>query len=341
MLYRYHVTPQSPLCTDLMSDTFFGHFCWALRYTEGESFLKDFLDLFEQNNPAPVLFSSAFVSNSLPRPSIPPPSRSEIRDFVERFFGKDRKSFFQGLSTIKKWNKKKFLKVEQWLMLKDEYSDIKLYEDFLTQKDSDEKHTSVDEIYASNTINRITGKVHEGGGLFHREKHWYENNSNFDLYVEVNDTLIEPHVKKFLTDYLPTHGFGADTSTGMGCLDIKEDNTFNFEHFSVSHANARLSLCLASFPEMDKINALYRLKTKLGKLGGTYAVFNPQGGNPRPFKKPLLMYEPGAVFFCTHSLSNSRLLRNVHSNPSIRHCGIPITLPFTLKEDGRYDTKIS
>ena len=43
MLYRYNIRPKSPVMTPLMSDTFFGHFCWALGYEKGEGFLEDFL----------------------------------------------------------------------------------------------------------------------------------------------------------------------------------------------------------------------------------------------------------------------------------------------------------
>lgn len=66
MLYRYKITPGSPLITPLMSDTFFGHFCWAVLYHKGEDYLSDLLDSFDNGNPAPVLFSSAFFRGICP-----------------------------------------------------------------------------------------------------------------------------------------------------------------------------------------------------------------------------------------------------------------------------------
>lgn len=336
MLFRYHVTPQSPLRTQLMSDTFFGHFCWALRYREGESFLSGFLESYDRSSPGPVLFSSAFVSGMLPRPVLPSPDRHGVREFVRSHFGKQREDLFRGMAEIKKWNKQRFLTLEQWLGLKQDYSDLKLYEyyykDYVLKKQDSEKKTSVTEVSASNTISRISGTVQEGGGFFQRDKVWYIKGIKLDLYAEVNDPEMESQVNWFLTEYLPATGFGADKSIGMGALSIKADKDFDESCFLTQGANARLSLSLASFPGMDTIDAFYRLRTKFGKLGGNYSFSSPTSGNPKPFKKPVLMYDPGAVFFCENSLNNRDLLKNVHSDPKIRHCGIPITLGLKIED---------
>jgi CRISPR-associated protein Csm4 len=100
----------------------------------------------------------------------------------------------------------------------------------------------------------------------------------------------------------------------------------------MDHPNARLSLSSAAFPGIEQYAASYRLKTKFGRLGGNFAFSSPTGGDPRPFKKPILMYEPGAVFYTVDDLSSKPLLAGVHSDARIRHCGIPITLPFKISE---------
>lgn len=328
MLCRYIVKTESPLITPLMSDTFFGHFCWAVRYREGESFLEDFLNSYSEGKTAPLLFSSAFPSGCLPRPTLPAPSRKLLKTFVSEHF----KDVFEGVSTLKKWSKKKWISLSQWQQLRENYSDLNLYEIFLESDTDKDDYAVATEIAASNTINRLSGTVPEegGGGLFHRVKSWFQH--PFDLYAEINDSQIRDMADWFLTEYLPQNGFGADKSVGMGCLSIQRDTNFDEQIFSLENANARLSLSLASFPGIGGYKAFYRLKSKFGKLGGNFAFSSPTDGNPRPFKKPILMYEPGAVFFCPEALNTKSLLSHVHSDERIRHCGIPLTLPFFIEE---------
>lgn len=338
MLNRYNITPRSPIITPLMSDTIFGHFCWAILYSKGEDFLQDFLDSFGDERPAPVLFSSAFLSGHLPRPDLPSLSRDSVKKCVNEHFGQDKKAQYEGYSRIKAWNKIRLVSLKQWQDLKDGYSDEKLYEAFFSD-DVQTGHSNFElkEVSASNMINRISGSVEqEGGGLFQREKIWYREGVDLDLYVEVNEQEFADIVNWFLLDYLPDHGFGADKSLGMGSLSITHDTGFDQDMFQVEDPNARLSLSMVSFMGMEKCNAFYRLKTKFGKLGGSFAFFSPTGGNPKPFKKPVLMYESGAVFLSSESLNNKPLLENVHSDSRIRHCGIPVTLPFKTREDSSY-----
>ncbi len=339
MICRYHITPQSPVMTPFMSDTFFGHFCWALRYQKGESFLKDFLNTYGDGKAAPVLFSSAFPSGYLPRPTLPPPGRDTMRAFVREHFGKSRQDIFQGLSRVKKWNKRRYIPLDLWTVLKDGYSAVRLYEHFFKKEaasgDVREGKHFRDDVTTSNRISRLQGTVQEGG-LFEREKRWYYEEISkdkcvpvtLDLYAEISDPAMGGLVDQFLLEFLPHYGFGADKSVGMGSLGIGKAESLSPECLSDQECNARMSLSLASFSGIEAYDAFYSLKTKFGRLGGHFAFSSPTGGNPRPFKKPVLMYEPGAVFFCDHSLSSKPLLDKVHSDERIRHCGIPITLPF-------------
>lgn len=340
MLYRYKITPTSPLITPLMSDTFFGHFCWAVRYRKGEDYLAGFLGSYGNGRNAPVLFSSAFPAGHIPRPTIPSLGRNRIKKFVYEHFGEGKKEFFDGLSNIKGWSKRRLISEDQWLRLKEDYCEERLYEEFLKEEMPGDEEPFEFEVATSNTISRVSGAVpQEGGGLFSREKMWYHQGVGLDLYVEVNQDEVSDLAKWFLTEYLSESGFGADKSVGMGSLSIVPDKSFNSDLFTSQNGDARLSLSLTSFPGMEKYDAFYRLKTKFGKLGGSFATFSPTGGNPKPFKKPVLMYEPGAVFFCSDSLSDRSLLENVHSDDRIRHCGIPITLPFKIREDESHASK--
>jgi len=347
MLYRYSVVPLSPVMTPLMSDTFFGHFCWTLVYEKGEKYLENFLDSYSKEKTAPVLFSSAFVSGYLPRPVLPLPKRKEIRKFVdEKFENCENKSFkdlntkqrrFKGMESVKAWNKIRFIEIKDWLQLKNSYSEALFYE--ILYKKFIAGHTlqagvMENEISASNTINRISGIVdEETGGLFQREKQWYHENTKLDLYVETGSQEFASVADWFLTEHLPVYGFGKDKTVGMGYLKICKDKSFNPDMFNVSGANAAVTLSMTAFDKIMEYPSYYRLMTKFGKLGGSYAFSSPTGGKTRPFKKPVMMMEPGSIFFTSEQLNNKPLLKNVHSDKNIRHAGVPLTLPLKTRED--------
>ncbi len=159
MLCRYKIIPKSPIMTPLMSDTIFGHFCWALLYSKGEDYLTDFLNLYSSNKAAPVLFSSAFLAEHLPRPDLPPLSRNQVKKFVREHFGENKAEQYKGLSTIKDWNKIRLISFEQWHSLQDDYSDEKLFEKFVSENIERGETIFEIEVAASNTINRISGAV--------------------------------------------------------------------------------------------------------------------------------------------------------------------------------------
>ncbi len=347
MLYRYSVYPLSPVMTPLMSDTFFGHFCWALVYEKGEKYLEHFLDLYSEEKAAPVLFSCAFDSGYLPRPVLPLPKRIEIREFVDekyvncedKLFNNlnDKQKRFKGMEAVKAWNKIRFIEEKDWLQLKDSYSEVLLNEIFYKKVIAG--HTLQagaieNEISASNTVNRISGTVdEETGGFFQREKQWYHENTKLDLYVEAGSHEFAAIADWFLTEHLPVYGFGKDKTVGMGYLKICKDKTFDPDIFNVSGANASVTLSMTAFDKMMEYPSYYRLMTKFGKLGGSYAFSSPTGGKTRPFKKPVMMMEPGSIFFTLERLNTKPLLKDVHSDKTIRHAGVPLTLPLKTRED--------
>jgi CRISPR-associated protein Csm4 len=347
MLSRYKIKPVSPVITPLMSDTFFGHFCWSICYDKGEQFLLEFLKSYKEGNPPPVIFSSAFISGYLPRPILPPAKRRQIKALIKKYFIDDpdnrlsakteKQRKFEGISTLREWDKQRFISIENWLALKDGYSEYELQEVFYKnakQPDLEESLNTSVEITASNTINRISGAVmEEGGGLFSREKTWFYPGVELDLYVETDSETSESLVNWFLTHFLPETGFGKDKSTGMGMLDIRKDTAFDPDIFQVTTPNASMALSLSAFDGIGDLPSFYRLKTKFGKLGGDFAFSSPGGGAPKPFKKPILMMEPGSIFFTTDPLNNRGLIANIHSDDRIRHCGLPVTLPLHINEE--------
>ncbi len=348
MLARYRITPISPLMTPMMSDTIFGHFCWALEQRRGAAHLEAFLASFDGESKAPVLFSSAFPAEHLPRPVLPPPTEGERRELVENYFlrgtmgNKDNASekqlLLNGWTILKAWRRRRLISLEDWLALKDGYSELGFLERLANrQEPMEEIPQTINTVETSNTISRASGQVtEESGGLFVREKQWFTDGAQLDLYVAVNEADLVDDVEWFLCNYLPQNGFGKDKSIGMGALSIVRDTAFDETLFDTPGANAQLALSLTAFDGMGALPARYDLCTKFGKLGGTFAVCGPEGGNPRPFKKPLLMIQPGGVFFTLKPLDKASLLADVHSDARIRHCGIPVTVPLIVKEVERY-----
>jgi CRISPR-associated protein Csm4 len=328
MLLRYKVRVLSPLETPLMSDTIFGHFCWGLRYMEGERFLEDFLGAFGEGRRAPVLFSSAFPAGMLPRPEIPPPERSVIVTFAREKAGSDKGRLLKALEKARMILGRSHLPLVAWQKMKAGVSWSSMLSLLWTEAADDEGTEPVEEITQSNVINRLTDSVSQEGGLFTRTRSWYPKDSVLEFYAVVNDPALLPVTEKVLTEYIPGTGFGADKSVGMGRLSVERDTSFVPSILDCPDANAWLVLSMAAFDGLERHEAYYRLKTKYGKLGGGFAAASPTGGDPRPFKKPVLMYEPGAVVVTTQALDEADLLRGVHTDGRICHCGIPLSIPF-------------
>jgi CRISPR-associated protein Csm4 len=316
-----------------MSDTIFGHLCWALFYSKGQGFLSDFLAAYDTSDRAPVLFSAAFPKDTLPRPALASLLKRQIRQIILDRFGKSKQQRFKGHALVKRLSKLQYLPIDIWGQLKNDYSPFNLIEALIKSGHDSDPLCAIEETTTSNTISRETGSVPDEGGLFQREKRWYVKGAQLDLYVETANQEYAELADWFLTDFLPNYGYGADKSIGMGHLRIEQDSEFASDSvLDIDKPNARLSLSLAAFPRIEQYAASYRLTTKFGRLGGNFAFSSPTGGSPLPFKKPILMYEPGAVFFTNDHLGNKPLLAGVHSDQRIRHCGIPLTLPFNISE---------
>ncbi|MDY6822376.1 MAG: hypothetical protein SWH68_01050 [Thermodesulfobacteriota bacterium] len=349
---RYHITPLSSLSTPLMSDTIFGHFCWFLYYCKGESFLQDFLGQYGNGKAAPVLFSSAFPAGRLPRPALPPLTRKQARQFVADKFETNsdlpdhiknlsgRHKRLIGMNALKSWQKHQFMGIEDFTALQNDFRETDLYERLFWQYRQnngkmDNNGDGTNEVSAGNSISRITGTVNrESGGLYTREKTWFPPDTHLDLYVTATSEENHSDVDRFLTEFLPSYGFGKDKSVGMGHLQVARDEAFQAEIFNCKTANARMALSLTAFTGMGEHETFYHLTTKFGKLGGDFAFSSPTGGPPRPFKKPLLMMMPGAVFMTSEPLDRHALVDNIHSDSRIKHCGIPLTVPLNIQEAG-------
>ena len=321
MFLRYKIKMLSSLRTYPQSDTIFGHICWGVRYLKGEEYLKDFLEQYEDDD-VPLLISDAFPEGCLPRPLLPPLKYEEI-DNMARESGEIKFEFMNRLKGIKK---EKWIPVSLWKEIKSEASEKQITMKLL-KKGEKEKDKEKYEITAHNTISRNTNTTLEEGGLYFTTDVWF--NKGMDIYVKFRDDEVKRLWEYIWKEYIEKTGFGKDKFTGKGEIKIDIDSSFDANVFDVEDYNCLMSLSGVAFQRWpENLNASYKLRTKYGKLGGDFAI----RGNP--FKKPVIMMEPGAIFYGIKDISlKGQLLKNIHTDSRIRHYGLPLTIPLRIRNE--------
>jgi len=130
------------------------------------------------------------------------------------------------------------------------------------------------------------------------------------------------NIFKFIT----LSGFGRSSSSGKGAMDlieIKEEKIIHAEK-----PNAFISLSSFVPAENDPVTGYYQIITKYGKLGGDYTK------TLSPFKKPLIMFTAGSVFFdSTIKEYYGRLINKIHSNENIKHYGYAFPVGVNINEN--------
>ena len=179
-----------------------------------------------------------------------------------------------------------------------------------------------------NAINRITSTV-EKGKLFSSDFNFYNENAVLDLYIKISEFFNIDEIK-LLFDYISKSGYGADSSTGSGAFsfEVEENNDNNVNSEGV---NAFISLSNYSPRSTDPREGGYKVFTKYPKLSAAL-------GHKNPFKSPVMLIKPGAVFKVSSGEAKEfygRLIEgmaeNVKSdlNIDIVQCGL--TFPYFIK----------
>lgn len=309
--YRVTIKPESPFETPLHSDTIFGHLCWALRYLEGEESLKAFLDRLKQE-PSAFLLSSAFPEDHIPCPVLSPMSPEEDKRFDETFL--PGKPVYEVAAEKKTLSRVRWISEKLFDEVKDSLSVFHLYGEILKE---DEKVFSRTTEEWHNAINRLNGRVMEGN-LFAQEITFYDTN----LVVWIRESYFGKDKLRKLFEFIGKNGFGADASSGKGVFycDVKEK-----PFLGSSRPNGVILLSHTIPSASDPQEGNYRVFTKFGKAGGSFAV------RGMFFKKPALLIEPGATFVNPLRPYYGRMLDNVHSTyKEIVHYGIGLPLPVRI-----------
>ncbi len=273
-LYRATIELHSPLGTPLVGDTLFGQLCWALREQRGEKVLSRYLSSYTQGAPWLVV-SDGFPSGYFPKPTLP---TSHLHINPEQ---------------------RKRLKKMRWIALQDVeqlhlatgYSDAEAY-----------AAIPQEHLQAHNTINRYTNTTGKGEfAPYSTNNLRYSPNQSLDIWLVINNHLVEVDEVRQLLIQVGQLGFGRDASTGLG--------KFSLVHFAAStlttsaQGNAWLTLapCAPQGLDLCSAKSYWRTQTRFGRHGNIHALTG------RPFKAPMLMAATGAVFSPKNGQLDQRL----------------------------------
>jgi len=331
--YTIEITLESPIITSFQSDTIFGHLCWAIRflYQNGENKLREFLETYNQEGIPPLLVSNGFPTGYLPKPVIPPITQDELDMFVGR---ENRIANSFKIKTIKKLTlipKGDFVQLQMGTI-----TPLTLFQNMHGSYDTIMKDLTNEQsmVVQHNTVNRMEGKVKRG--LYAQEETFFDLNAGkFVIYLKTYFFSRE-ELKKIFT-FIGEGGFGRDKSTGKGYFTFEVNEGIDLQE--AQNPNAFMTLSSFIPKENDPVEGYYQTILKYGKLGGLYAKGTPEV-NGNPFKKPLIMFSAGSVFYDKEYRTGKpygMLLDDVHHNKGIRHYAHAFPIGINLMVEDTYE----
>jgi len=287
-LYRIRFELCSAVVTLLKGDTIWGHIVWGIANHEGDEAVAGFLEQEKSKQPVLVV-SSAFPAGMVCR-ALPPP--------VERDGSLDIDKY----SEIKTDKKIKYVSASEYFIE--------------TETPKEVKESPFEDVpVMHNTIDRATNTVLEGG-LYSTEEKWpgilrgntYEK-IDWDFYIL---SSFAPEYVKQLVEWAFENGYGADASTGKGKIVIRSDPI-------LVEPKKRGNTYMALGPFVDPNNELRNIRADIfvrsGKLGGSFA------SSLSPHKKPVVLYDEGAVFDCDTAIEYAGiLLEKMHGSDKFNIC---------------------
>jgi CRISPR-associated protein Csm4 len=296
-LYRIRFELCSAIVTPLKGDTIWGHIVWGIANHEGDEDVAAFLEQ-EKANPPVLVVSSAFPAGMLCR-DLPTPKLREDTVNIEKY------------SKIKKDKKVKYMPSSEYI------SDTEVGEII---RESPLKSVQV----MHNIIDRETNTVLADNGLFPTEEKWpgiMEGNryKNIDWDVYILSTYSKERIKQ-LVEWAFENGYGADASVGKGKIRIKGDP------ISVTpKKQGNMYMALGPFvnpPDSGLSSIRADVFIRSGKIGGAFA------SSMSPYKKPVVLYDEGAVFNSNTPLEYvGTLLTGMHEDPRICQSGFAPVIP--------------
>jgi CRISPR-associated protein Csm4 len=283
--YRVRLRPLSATLSPWQADTLFGHWCWLIRYEEGEAELGTFLEPYLAGEP-PIVLSNGFPEEWLPRPILPPRLRAASRKKTDQV---------EAMQAAKAGKDVRFVSL-------DDFNDLCRGDEVLLTTSPD---VVLQRTELKNLINRLTGTTASfeiegqevGGTLFDRQELAYVYRTDLlrepldvSIYVKAADegwaTKAEDLFRR-----LARSGYGAKKTVGYGQFEVVGEIE-RFDGFAeLDDANGFVSLSNWVPARGDPQVGFYDTLVKYGKLGEELAV------SENPFKFPLTMLTAGSSFY--------------------------------------------
>jgi len=302
-IYKLKIKVKSSNITPWQSDTIFGSLCWALSQKEGVESLKNFLAEYD-NGFYPFVVSDGFPGDYLPKPmagnTFP----------VEE--DKDKEQALQIAQKAKKAKKTNWVTVQEFNTI--------INNGCIEIESKERQNIEIGVMH--NQISRITDTTEEGSLYELSEVFW---TNHLSIYFAVDCAVKNKIIELF--EILALKGFGKRAAVGKGSFIIEEVSEFNGLKVP-SNANSFVSLSNYVPKADDPVWGQYKTFVKYGKLGQDYAY------RENPFKKPLLMIRPGAVFWMEHpKFAYGRMVKNI--SPQFDHvvqCGCILAIPALIDQ---------
>lgn len=256
----------SPSGTPWQSDTVIGHMAWQVAFGKCDLEIDEFLLLFNEYEP-PFVISDGFPKGLLPRPLLPiPEAPVEAKTLAE-------------YEATKRWQKAPYLTIEDFrAVCRGEKPDGEPKPD--PWKTLETLHAALD---------RNIGTTGAGGELYATQSRMLpEEIGGITFYLRAKEDWLDRVITLF--HEVGKAGYGRDKSLGLGQFEVTDVTDCDLFDMPET-ADGFVSLSSYVPAETDPNNGRWKLRIKRGKLG------EHAGGQGNPFKKPIIQFEPGAVFW--------------------------------------------
>ncbi len=275
--YQFTLYVPSGFVTPWQADTIFGHLCWtAERHDCFQRFsgAAGLIELFRKGDP-PFILSDGFPSGMLPAPV-------SLKNLYNQ--AGDEPVDIEKYALMKRAKKITHLTIDEF----------REFQKGHVPKLADDRPKGF--IYTTvlhNSISRITNTTGTQGSLFENDE-MYAAEGEIQIYIKIKEGF-EDDVR-LLFEKFSQGSYGAKKSTGKGAFFVKNIKTY--DGFYMADESTRAGkvngfTTLSHFVPVagDPTEGTYKIMIKYGKLGEEKTFCG------QPFKKPIIMLKPGAVFY--------------------------------------------
>jgi CRISPR-associated protein Csm4 len=312
--YQINLSVPSGFVTPWQADTIFGHLCWAAeRHDCFQRFsgASGLINLFRRSEP-PFIHSHAIPSGLLPAPV-------SLKNLYSQ--AEDEPIDTERYALMKRAKKTAYLTIDQFQ---------EFQKGQIPKLADDRPKGFLSATVLHNSINRMTNTTGSQGSLFETDE-IYAAEGEIQIYIKIKEGF-ENDVR-LLFEKLSYESFGAKKSTGKGAFSVKCFVAYNgFDLSYESRVNKKIGgfISLSHFvpKKSDPTEGAYKSMIKYGKLGEEKTFCG------QPFKKPLIMLKPGAVFRTDNvKLFYGRLVGDIaYADNSIVQYGFAFPVPIVLSQ---------